>query len=157
MVRRDWVAVAGALVVGVLVATGPLTGLDVTSAGASTFGDGDATVDGVELAASDLTVTDGRFGAAGPYLRIPTATVAVSSVTERPRLVYVVTVPGLGITRTETLVFTRPGRYRLAPDDRALPPDTSSASYDATLLIRVQSFETDRILLRTNTTVEVDG
>lgn len=155
MVGRDWVAVIAALVVGVLVATGPLTGLDVTSAGASTFGDGDATVDGVELAASDLTVTDGRFGAAGPYLRIPTATVAVSSVTERPRLVYVVAVPELGVTRTETRVFTRPGRYRLAPDDRALAPDTAAGSYNATLLVRVQSFETDRVLRRTNTTVEV--
>lgn len=157
MARRDWVAVVGALVVGVLVATGPLTGLDVTSAGASTFGDGDATVDGVDLTAADLTVTDGRFGADGPYLRIPAATVTVSSVTERPRLVYVVAVPELGITRTETRVFTRSGRYRLAPDDRALAPDTSSGSYEATLLLRVQSFETDRLLLRTNTTVEVGG
>lgn len=155
MVRRDWVAVVGALVVGVLVATGPLTGLDVMSGGTSTFGDGDATVDGINLAVADLTVTDGRFGADGPYLRLPTATVTVSSVTDRPRLVYVVAVSDLDINRIETRVFTRPGRYVLAPDDRALAPDTSPGSYNVTLFVRVQSFETDRVVLRTNTTVEV--
>lgn len=157
MVRRDWVAVAGALVVGVLVATGPLTGLDVTTGGTGTFGDGDATVDGVNLAAADLAVTDGRFGADGPYLRVPTATVTVSSVSDRPRLVYVVAVPDLGINRIETRVFTGPGRYGLAPDDRALAPDTSPGSYNATLVVRVQSFETDRTVRSTNTTVEVGG
>jgi hypothetical protein len=155
MVGRDPVAAVGALVVVVLVATGPLTGLDVTGAEATTFGEGDATIDGVELDASALVVTDGRFGAAGPYLRPPTAAVTVSSVSDRPRLVYVVAVPALGVDRTETAVVTSPGTYRLAPDDRALAPGTATGSYDATLTVRLQSFETDRTLVRANTTVEV--
>jgi hypothetical protein len=157
MVGRDWAAVAAVLVVGVLVATGPLTGLDVTSAEATAFGEGDAETEAVDLDASALTVTDGRFGADGPYLRIPTATVTVSSVTDRPRLVYVVAVPDLGVDRTGTRVVTSPGTYRLAPDDRALAPDTPAGFYDATLTVRVQSFGTDRVLRHTNTTVEVGG
>jgi len=155
MVRRDPVAVVAALVVLVLAVFGPLSGIDVTSAQASTVGDGNATVESTTLDAPALTVTDGRFGATVQYVRLPVATVTVESVTGRPRLVYLVSVPELGVERAETHVITRGGTYRLAPDDRALGSDTAAGTYEASLTLRVQSFETAHTVARVNHTVAV--
>ena len=149
-----WVTVAGLFVVFVLVGTGPLTGLDVTSAPADTFGDGDAVIADVSVDRSGLALTTGRFGTSVTYLRAPPATVTVDSVTDRPRLLYIVTVPALDVRLVETRVLTGPGTYRLAPDDGALAPGTADGSYGATLSVRLQSFTTDRQLRRTNVTVE---
>ena len=157
MVRRDWVTVVAVLVVFVVVATGPLTGVDVTSAQATTFGDGDATVDTVDVAVSSLVVTDGRFGSDFSYLRIPTATVSVSSVSDRPRLVYLVSVPALDVDRVTTQVLTEPGTYRLVPKDQALAPTAPDGTHEATLSVRVQSFTTDRTLYRENVTVRKES
>jgi len=145
--------VVAALVVLVLAVFGPLSGIDVTSAQASTVGDGNATVESTTLDAPALTVTDGRFGATVQYVRLPVATVTVESVTGRPRLVYLVSVPELGVERAETHVITRGGTYRLAPDDRAMPPGRADGSYEAVLTVRVQSFTTDRTVARTTVTV----
>lgn len=155
MARRDPVTVVGVLVVLVLLGAGPLTGVDVTSAQASTVGTGNATVDSVTVDASALAVTDGRFGTNVSYLRIPTATVTVESVTGRPQLVYLVSVPGLDVERVSTRVVTRGGTYRLDPDDRALAPGTAAGVYNASVTVRAQSFDGSRTLVRTNTTVEV--
>ncbi|MDS0261582.1 hypothetical protein NDI56_19455 [Haloarcula sp. S1CR25-12] len=151
MVR--WVTVAGLFVVFALVGTGPLTGVDVTSAADTSFGDGDATVTDITVDRSELALTPGRFGANVTYLRVPTATVTVGGVTDRPRLLYVVSVPALDIRLIESRVVTGPGTYRLAPDDRAIPPGTAGGSYDATLSVRVQSFTGDRPLTRATVTV----
>lgn len=154
MVRRNPVAAVVVLVVLVLVGTGPLTGFDVTGT-PDTFGEGNATIDTASVDSSALTVTDGRFGANVSYLRVPAATVTVGAVTDRPRLVYIVSVPGLGIERVESEVMTGSGTYRLVPDDRALDPDGSAGMYNASLSVRVQSFSTDWTVTRLNTTVEV--
>jgi len=149
-----WVTVAGLFVVFVLVGTGPLTGLDVTSVSADTFGDGDAVVADTSIDRARLALTPGRFGADVTYLRPPPATVTVDSVTDRPRLLYVVAVPALDVRLVETRVLTGPGTYRLDPDDRALASGTADGSYEATLSVRIQSFTTDRQLRRTTVTVE---
>lgn len=148
-----WVTVAGLFVVFVLVGTGPLTGVDATSAPADTFGDGDATVTDVTVDRAGLALTPGRFGADVTYLRVSPATVTVDSVTDRPRLLYVVSVPELDVTLVETRVVTGPGTYRLDPDDSALPPGRADGRYDATLSVRVQSFTTDRTLVRRTASV----
>jgi hypothetical protein len=148
-----WVSSAGLFVVFVLVGTGPLAGVDVTSASASTFGDGNATVADVTVDQSELTLSPGRFGTNVTYLRVPTTTVTVENVTDRPQLLYIVSVPGLDIRLVESEVLTGPGTYRLAPDDRAMPTGRADASYEATLSVRVQSFTTDRTLARTTVTV----
>jgi len=148
-----WVSFAGLFVVFVLVGTGPLTGADVTGASASTFGDGNATVADVTVDRSELALSPGRFGTDVTYLRVPTATVTAESVTDRPRLLYVVSVPELDIRLVESRVVAGPGTYRLAPDDRAMPPGRVDGSYEATLSVRVQSFTTDRTLARTTVTV----
>lgn len=148
-----WVSFAGLFVVFVLVGTGPLTGVDVTSASASTFGDGNATVSGVTVDRSELALTPGRFGANVTYLRVPAATISVESVTDRPQLLYIVSVPELDIRLVERRVVTTPGRVRLAPDDRAMPPGRADGSYEGVLTVRVQSFTTDRTVARTTVTV----
>jgi len=154
MARPDWVTVVALTVVLVLLGTGPLTGVDVTSAQTTSFGDGDATVASATVDTSALAITAGRFGAADAYLRLPTATVTVDSVTDRPRLIYIVTVPELDIQRVETKVLTGSGTYRLAPDDRALSPDTPAGPYEATVTVRIQSYTTDRTVSSETVTVE---
>ena len=148
-----WVPFAGLFILFVLVGTGPLAGVDVTSASASTFGDGNATVTDVTVDRSELALTTGRFGTNVTYLRVPAATVAVDSVTDRPQLLYIVSVPGLDVRLVERQVVTEPGRFRLAPDDRAMPVGRADGTYDAFLSVRVQSFTTDRTVARTTVTV----
>lgn len=150
-----WVTAAGLFVVFVLVGTGPLSGVDVTSASPSTFGDGTATVSDVGVDQSRLALTPGRFGANVTYLRVPAARVTVDSVTGWPELLYIVSVPELDVELVERRVVTDSGTYRLAPDDRAMPPEQVDGSYEATLTVRMQSFTTDRTLA--NTTVTVGG
>jgi hypothetical protein len=55
----------------------------------------------------------------------------------------------------ETRVITSGGTYRLSPDDRALAPGTAAGEYAVAVTVRIQSFSGDRVLLRTNETVEV--
>ena len=155
MVGRDPVTLTAFLVVLVVFVAGPLTGIDVTSAGQPTVGDGDMTVDTVSVDGSALATSPGRFGADVTYLRIPTATVAVESVTGRPRVVYHVSVPGLDVDRVATRVVTTPGTYRLTPDDYALEPGTTAGTYEAALAVRVQSFGASRTVSHTTVTVEV--
>jgi hypothetical protein len=148
-----WVTAAGLFVVFVLLGTGPLTGVDVTGASETSFGDGDATVSEVTVDQSELALTPGRFGANVTYLRVPTATVTVDGVTDRPQLLYIVSVPGLDTKLVERRVVTGPGTYRLAPADRALAHGTADGTYEVVLSVRVQSFTTDRTLARTTVTV----
>ena len=155
MDRWDPVTVVGVLVVLVLVGAGPLTGVDVSNAQSSTVGEGNATVESLTVEQSALTVTDGRFGTNVSYLRIPPATVTLGSVTGRPQLVYLVSSPALDVDRVETLVVTSEGSYRLNPDDKALAPGTESGEYRVSITVRLQSFSTEQVLLRTNETVEV--
>ncbi|MBV0924282.1 hypothetical protein KTS45_08715 [Halomicroarcula limicola] len=156
MTRRDLLTGVALFVVVVSVATGPLTGVDVTEQRATEFGDGTATVGAVTVDTAALRVTDGRFGTGVSYLRVPTATVTVTSVSDRPRLVYRVLVPALDVELTETAVVSKTGTYRLVPDDRGMARGAADAStYDGTLAVRVQSFTTDRTVYRENVTVEV--
>jgi hypothetical protein len=147
------VAAAGLFVVFVLVGTGPLSGVDVTSASPSTVGDGNATVTDVSVDRSALSLTPGRFGSSVTYLRVPAAAVTVENVTDRPQLLYIVSIPGLDVRLVERRVVTGSGTYRLAPDDRAIPPGRADGSYDAALSVRVQSFTTDRTVAWTTVTV----
>jgi len=155
MERGDPVVGVAVLVVVVLAASGPPTGVDVSTA-EPRFSDGDA-VGTATVDETALAVTPGRFGSDFAYLRIPTATVTVGSVTERPRLLYVVSVPGLDIKRTASAVVTGPGRYTLTIDAVALAADTGAGGHGVTMTVRVQSFSAERSLYRANTSVEVPG
>ncbi|WP_276273843.1 hypothetical protein [Haloarcula litorea] len=156
MGRRSVLAGVAVFVVVVAIATGPLVGVDATRKPVTQFGEGTATVEGVTTDTTAFRVTDGRFGTGVAYVRVPTATVRVSAVEDRPRLLYLVSVPALGVELTASTVVTTPGSYRLAPDDRGLARDAPDASsYSGRLTVRVQSFEADRTVYDRNLTVEV--
>jgi len=147
------------LVVGTLVLTGPVVGVvDVATRNPTTVGDGgaDATVE--RLDTDGLVIDQGRFGAGVLYLRIPEATVSVDAVEGRPRIVYQVRVPSLGVDAVETKLLTAgdTGTVRLDPRARGLDPAAvDDDRYVATVDVRVQSFEGDETIYRANETVEV--
>jgi len=158
MDRRDLPRAVGVVILAVLVVCGPLTGIDATSERTSEFGEGTATVNSVSVPAGELRVTPGRFGTQVAYLRVPPATVDIASVSERPRLVYLVEVPSLDVSLVTTAVVTESKSYRLEPSDRGLSRNRlRSGPYRARLRIRVQSFEMDRVVYDRNVTVEVGG
>lgn len=138
-----------------LVATGPLVGLDVTQGSPDSFGEGTATVTAVDIEDSEFRVTAGRFGTDVSYLRVPTASVTVGSVTGRPRLVYVVRVPSADINVVSTTLVTDPSRtYTLDPGDQGIERDSIREPVTATVTVRLQSFTVDRTITRRNVTVE---
>lgn len=160
-VRRLQLATIGVMLV-VLVVSGPLVGaVDLTPESRSgTVGDGTATVEVVDDPAADLRVNEGRFGTGVYYLRIPPAVVDVSAVEGRPRVVYTVTVPALDFQRSESQILHAgtDGRRTISMAPRAFAPETvTNESYRAEVLVRVQSFETDRVVYRRNVTVPVRG
>ncbi|RXK47251.1 hypothetical protein [Halorientalis pallida] len=150
-----------AVVLVVLVLSGPLVGVvDLTpeSRGAAELGDGTANVTVTGDPGADLAITSGRFGTNVSYLRIPPAAVDVHHVEERPRLLYLVSVPGLGFERsvTEPLDERVDGRVNIPMSDRAFAHvRVRNDSYRATVVVRVQSFEETRTVYRRNTTVPV--
>lgn len=156
MVRPEPPAVAALFILATLVATGPLVGVDAFEPRATTIGDGTASVDAVRVDAAQFRVTDGRFGTAVPYLRVPDASVRVDSVTGRPRLLYQISVPHLDVSMEIERVFSTAGTYRLAPGDRALEPSAvDRESYNGTVRITVQSFEATETVYAENVTVAV--
>ncbi len=110
-----------------------------------------------------LTTEDGRFGTRATYLRVPTVVVDASNVSGRPELYYDLDIPAFDRDPAATTqLLTDAGRYRLSPSDLALPPpdyDEGGVSrpepglYTARLLVRVQSFSGQRVVV--NRTVEV--
>lgn len=126
----------------------------------ATLGDGTATVDVVEPTRDTLETAPGRFGTTVSYLRLPDLVADVSNVSGRPRLVYSVRVPALELDRQETRLIHGEGRLAVAMADRAYPPRASAddglpdpGTYDGRLVVRVQSFSSDRTIV--NRTIEV--
>jgi len=158
MVPRHPPTVVALLILGTLVATGPLIGVDAVRTQPTTIGDGTAAVSSVQVATSDIRITDGRFGTNAAYLRVPDASVAVDSVTGRPRLLYQIAVPALDISLEDERILSagQSGTYRLAPGDRGLSPSSLNRdTYNGSVRIQVQSFETDETVVAENLTVRV--
>lgn len=150
-----------ALAVGVVAVTLALSGpaVSAVSFGPSPGGeldDGNATVASASLDGT-AALTDGRFGTGVAYLRVPDATVRLSAVTGNPRLVYRVSVPGLGVDAAATTgLGPASRRARVRVPDRAFEPATVDRDrYRGTLSVHVQSFAVYRTVLRRNVTVEV--
>ena len=157
-VRQVQLAVVG-LVLFVLVLSSPVLGaVDLTPETRDRLGDGTAEATLASTPAEDLRINRGRFGTGVFYLRIPPAVVDVESVTGRPRVVYRVAVPGLGFERTATARVTESGRVRVPMDARAFTlAAVDNETYRAAVSVRVQSFETDRVVARRTATVPVEN
>jgi hypothetical protein len=159
MVPRHPPTVVALFIVVTLVVTGPLIGVDAVRTQPTTIGDGTASVTAVDVPTSEIRITDGRFGANVAYLRVPDASVTVDSVSGRPRLLYQVAVPALDISLEDERVLSagQTGTYRLAPGDRGLAPSVSDQdTYNGSVRIRVQSFETEATVVAENVTVRVE-
>lgn len=158
MLSRTPTTVVALCIVAVLVVTGPLIGVDAVRPQPTTLGDGTVTVSSVQIETADIRVTHGRFGANVSYLRVPEASVTVESVTGRPRLLYQVSVPELGISleAERILISGQPGRYEFGPGDSAIDPATVTRdTYDGTVRVRAQSFEMSEVVVSRNVTVRV--
>lgn len=158
MDSSDWTSgVAVAIVLFVLLASGPVAGGFVQPSGIPTsVDDGTATVESVAVPTDELHVSDGRFGTAVSYLRVPDARVRLAAVSDHPRLVYRVEVPALDVDLTATRIVAERGTHDLHLRDHALEPDrVSNSSYEATVTVRVQSFAVDRTAYERNVTLEV--
>lgn len=150
-------AIAVAFIAATLLVSGPLvSAVSLGQAPGTGLDDGNATVNGVALA-SDLSVTEGRFGTGVAYLRVPDAAVELGSVAGTPRLVYRVSVPGLGIEGAETRrLSSAAGRVSVGFADRALRYETvRQRQYRAAVSVHVQSFAVYRTVYRRNVTVDV--
>lgn len=145
-------AVVGFVLV-VLVLSGPLGVVDLVEPGNPQLGDGNATVAVLEPDDDQLRVTDGRFGTNVSYVRVPDLVVDVERLEGRPRIVYNVEVPALGLDPIDTQVVTAPGRTRLTIRDQALPDQPAQDRYRGYLDVRVQSTEGQTIVV--NRTLQV--
>jgi len=159
MVPRHPPTVVALFIVVTLLVTGPLVGVDAVRTQPTTIGDGTASVTAVDVATSEIRITDGQFGANVAYLRVPDASVTVDSVSGRPRLLYQVDVPALDISLEDERVLSagQTGTYRLAPGDKGLSPSVlDQDAYNGSVRIRVQSFETEATIVAENVTVRVE-
>lgn len=149
-------SVAG-VVCAVLVVSGPAVGtIDLVPARTTGVGGGDATVASASVPADRLAVNRGRFGTGVYYLRLPAAEATVGAVDGRPRLVYVVRVPALGVEHTATRPVEAPGDLRLRARPLALDPAAvPGGTHRAELVLRVQSFDVDRTVRRWNGSIQV--
>lgn len=159
---RALTVVAVVVVVGTLVATGPAVGLiELPTANDGTeLGDGTATVGNVEYADGPPRIEPGRFGSGVQYLRTPSLRVDVTDVRGTPRLVYVLTVPALGFERVETRLLTTDESTTvvLSMADRSFDEAvTDERTYEGKVVVRVQSFSGDRVIVSRNVTVEVSN
>lgn len=147
------------LVVGfiffVLVLAGPVGGVDLTGE-PTKLGNGNASVSVVEPTTDSLTVSQGRFGTNVTYVRIPDAILDVERVRGQPRAVYLLSVPNLSIDKESRRYIESTGRLRLPLSDRALPRRPAPGTYDGRMVIRVQSFGYDNVVLNRSIEVTVE-
>jgi len=143
------------VVLFVLVLSGPVGGVDLSGEPA-TLGEGNASASVVEPTTDSLTVSPGRFGTNATYVRIPDAVLNVETVRGHPRVLYAVTIPELGVDKQTHRYIEGTGRLRLPLSDRALPARPSAGTYDGRLLIRVQAFGYDRVVLNRSVEVSVE-
>jgi hypothetical protein len=156
-VSRQSVAVLSTvgIILFVLVLSGPVGGVDFTGE-PTTLDDGNASVTVAEGSTDTLTVSEGRFGTNVTYVRIPDAVLDVESVRGQPRVVYLVTVPNLSVDKQSRRYIESTGRLTVPMSDRALPNRPAAGTYEGRMVIRVQSFGYDEVVLNRSVEVTVE-
>ena len=143
------------IILFVLVLAGPAGGVDLVGE-PTTLEDGNASATVVDGSTDGLTVSEGRFGTNVTYVRIPDATLDVERVRGQPRVVYSVTVPNLSVDKQSRRYIESTGRLTVPMSDRALPNRPDAGTYQGRVLIRVQSFGYDEIVLNRSIEVTVE-
>jgi len=151
-------SVVGLVVVTTLV-SGPLVGaVDLTTEpDRPALGSGSVTVDSVSLP-DRATLTAGRFGADEYTLEVPDATVQITAVEGRPILVYRLSIPERGYTRSTThfLSDRNTGAYSLSlAADTFVPSTVQNESYEGRLEIVVRANDSSRVVADRTIPVEV--
>lgn len=151
-------------VVFVVVATafvsGPLVGVELASDDRwANFspGEGEATVGNATLPDS-ATIERGDFGSNTYYLRVPSATVEVLSVTGQPMLNYRVQIDGLGYQRGSVhfLSERNVGTYELGMDSEDFEAESITESeYEGTLTVTLRYGDTEETLAERTVPIEV--
>ncbi|MFW5918235.1 MAG: hypothetical protein ACOCR0_02005 [Haloferacaceae archaeon] len=158
---RASVAASLTLIVVVSLLSGPLVGLDLTTAPASAVGSGvgQGTLTATVTSMPDnATLERGGFGADAFALSAPPATIDIESVSGQPLVVYRLEIPELGLTHSTTYFVssTDRGTLTLEMDPYSLSPDRITAdSYRGTVAVSVRIGERVNHLDRHNVTVEV--
>lgn len=148
--------VVTALILVVVVVAGPPGVVDIVATDDERLGDGTASVTVLEPETNHLRVTDGRFGAAVSYVRLPDLVVDVDRVEGQPRIQYTIAVPELGVEKAVTRVVTSERRVHLSVADQALPGKPERAEYRGFLRVRVQSFTTEKTVVNRSLEVAVE-
>ena len=143
------------VVLFVLFLAGPAGGVDFTGEPAR-LGDGNASVTVVEPETDRLSVEPGRFGTNATYVRLPDVVLDVDRVRGNPRVVSLLTVPNLSIDTQARRYIDSPGRLTIPMGDRALPNRPQPGSYEGTMVIRIQSFGFDEVVLERTLEVTVE-
>jgi len=160
----DWVRgfeyAVVALLLAVVVLTGPLVGaVDLTHDSEMTgLGQGTVSVSSVSTTGS-VDLKRGDYGAGTYYLSTPPARATVTAISGRPMLVYSIEIFGLNYKRSTThfLSADDTGDLTLTITRDSLTSDTvENDSYDGQLRVLARTNGTDRLLHRRNVTVEVE-
>jgi hypothetical protein len=143
------------IILFVLVLTGPVGGVDLTGEPA-TLDEGNASVTVVDGSVDTITVSEGRFGTNVTYVRLPDAVLDVDRVRGQPRVVYLVTIPNLSVDKQSRRYIESTRRLTVPMSDRALPTRPASGTYQGRMVIRVQSFGYDEVVLNRSVEVTVE-
>jgi hypothetical protein len=150
-------------VVGIVVVTtlvsGPLVdAVDLTTESSHDgLGTGTVTVDSASLPDRG-TLTAGRFGAGEYTLRVPDATLELAAVEGRPVLVYRLSIPERGYTRSSTYFLSAgdAGAFSVAPAEDNYEPNTVGAdAYGGRLQVIVRANDSSRVIAERSITVAV--
>jgi len=150
-------------VVGLVVVTtllsGPLVGaVDLTTEpDRPALGSGSVSVASVSLP-EQATLSAGRFGADEYTLRVPDATAEITAIDGRPILVYTLSIPVRGYTRSTThfLAAHHTGTFTLSIADDGFEPSTVTRSeYDGRLQVVARANESERVVANRTITVAV--
>jgi hypothetical protein len=143
------------------LATGPQVGvLDVPAQqtfGGGGLGEGNASITAVEFDGR-VRFEAGAYGTDVYHLRASSISLRVADVTERPMLLYKLTVPELGYSRQTNVVLDRSRRGPMTVD---LAPDTfdrgaiDQETYRGTVRLVVRGAGPDRTVFERNVTIEV--
>lgn len=143
------------IILFVLVLAGPAGGIDLVG-DPTTLEEGNASVTVVDGSTDTITVSEGRFGTNVTYVRIPDAVLNVDRVQGQPRVVYLISVPNLSVDKQSRRYIESTGRLTVPMSDRALPNRPAAGTYDGRIVIRVQSFGYDEVVLNRSVEVTVE-
>ena len=154
----EW-GVIGVILLTLVASSAAVGGEGFAGAASTAVGEGTATATVKSLPTERMRIDDGRFGTNVLYLRVPDAAVHLGDVRGNPRLVYRIQVPALDVDEAATRSLDGLGGRKVTVRgvDKAFDHgQVTEDEYEATVSVRVQSFDVDETIVSVNETVEVE-